>query len=123
MAKALHLPSTEPSTTSAIEPTADDRTPQQLLRHRRIQVGRLAVVLGVAALWILYPNASADVPSQLSFAAPFVVGAIAAFAVWIWLLGREGVLRERATLLDAGKKVGILLLWLILLGFLHGPRS
>lgn len=87
-----------------------------MVRHRRIQVGRLVVVLGVANAWI-------DPSGELGVLVPLVIALIAVVGVWIWLLEREGVLRQRTTLMDVAKKVGILLLLLLILDVLRTAHS
>lgn len=115
--------SANPNQTNVAVAAPKQRTPEQLLHHRRLQVGRLTLILLVAAVWIGYPSVNFNGGSQLAVVAPLLIGAIVSAGVWLWLLNREGSLRDPSTLKSIGKSILILAFWFILLGFLGSHSS
>ncbi len=89
-------------------PAAPTRTPEQRLKHREIQVGRLTVVLLVAAVWIVYPTSDQPIDPGVATTAFLVLGlALVSGAAWLWLASRTGLMREPALWRRIGKGLAI----------------
>ena len=94
--------------TQTSPPAASTRTPEQLLKHRELQVGRLTVVLLVAAIWIAYPTSDQPIDPGVAMTALAALGlALISGAMWLWLAYRTGLIREPALWRRVGKGAAI----------------